>query len=542
MAGQQVIVSILADTQKFNKALKGTESSLKRLGTVSGKVAAGIGAAFAIAGAALIKFGGDAVQAAEEAKKVDNVLKNSIGNIDGLSQSVSAVVKDINDFADALGAATGTDDELIKSIYGQVAAMGDLGKTAGITGGLLDRTVTAALDVATATGRDFTAVSKALGKAIADPTKAIGGLTKAGITLTNEQKKTLQTFIDTNNTLGAQEYVLGLVEAKYGGAAEAGATASGKLKFAADRLLETLGEALLPAVEQVADAVNTWLTKMKDDPKFQEWLKKLSEYAKQFGDYLTTTVIPGVTTFIDFLSKHGETIKNVAIFLGILAAVLGTVSVVLNIVTIATTLFNAALWANPITWIVLAIIALIAVIVLLIIYWEDIIKVIGDVWASITEFFDGLFKGIADWFADAGKWLYDAGKNIIDGLLKGLGDAANAVGKFFEDLGKGIVDGWNDFWGIKSPSKKMKKLGQYINQGLALGLSDTRAIERAVDGVSGAITSNISTTPVGGSSGFSGGNTYNITVQAVAPNAEVGKAIKQAIASYENLSGTRVFV
>jgi Tfp pilus assembly protein PilX len=48
---------------------------------------------------------------------------------------------------------------------------------------------------------------------------------------------------------------------------------------------------------------------------------------------------------------------------------------------------------------------------------------------------------------------------------------------------------------------------------------------------------NYSTADVGYAS--TGSNTYNITVQAIAPNAEVGKAVVNSIAEYERLAGTR---
>lgn len=74
-------------------------------------------------------------------------------------------------------------------------------------------------------------------------------------------------------------------------------------------------------------------------------------------------------------------------------------------------LFNAALWASPITWVVLAIVALIAVIALLIYYWDDIAAVASAAWDWIAEkseqatavvaaVFDWLLGILAGWALD----------------------------------------------------------------------------------------------------------------------------------------------
>lgn len=60
-----------------------------------------------------------------------------------------------------------------------------------------------------------------------------------------------------------------------------------------------------------------------------------------------------------------------------------------KLVTAATWLFSSALWANPIVWIVAAILALVAGIVLLIVYWKDIVKWVkeSDSWfAKLIRF------------------------------------------------------------------------------------------------------------------------------------------------------------
>ena len=73
--------------------------------------------------------------------------------------------------------------------------------------------------------------------------------------------------------------------------------------------------------------------------------------------------------------------KNIAVRVA-LAVWNGILAAKTWLVTIATWAFSAALWANPITWVVAGIVALIAVIVLLIVYWEDIVKWVQSSWDS----------------------------------------------------------------------------------------------------------------------------------------------------------------
>ena len=80
--------------------------------------------------------------------------------------------------------------------------------------------------------------------------------------------------------------------------------------------------------------------------------------------------------------------------------------------------FTAALLANPITWIVLAIVALIAAIVLLwknwdqvsawlIGAWEAIKEKASEIWGGLTEFFATFWEGVKDVFSAAWEFIKD---------------------------------------------------------------------------------------------------------------------------------------
>jgi len=102
----------------------------------------------------------------------------------------------------------------------------------------------------------------------------------------------------------------------------------------------------------------------------------------------------------------------------------------------ATWAFTAALWANPIVWIVAAILALVAAIVLLIVYWKDIVKWVkeSDNWFAklirfslipiifLFQLIKTAWIAIRDAFNDGGilEGLKQIGKSLLSFLLAPL--------------------------------------------------------------------------------------------------------------------------
>ncbi len=201
-------------------------------------------------------------------------------------------------------------------------------------------------------------------------------------------------------------------------------------------------------------------------------------------------VVVGIKDFV----TNGPTLTNV---LTILA---GAIAVVVGVCL----LWNAALLANPITWIIIGIMALVAAVILCIKYWDEIkvacqvawdwIKGIWDVVATwfndnviqpIAGFFTGLWNGlksavqsIVDWFRNAWEavisWFKDNWQalllfivNPVAGIFKYLYDnfegfrnfvdnIVGAVKGFFSNLWTGFTDGAKKAWeGVKSVFSKV---------------------------------------------------------------------------------------
>lgn len=95
--------------------------------------------------------------------------------------------------------------------------------------------------------------------------------------------------------------------------------------------------------------------------------------------------------------------------------------------------FTAALLACPITWIVLAVIALIAVVILLWKNWDKVTAFMGKVWGWLTSkisagigIIKGAFSSIVNFITGKIEWFRESGKKIVTTLTAGIKSAASA--------------------------------------------------------------------------------------------------------------------
>jgi hypothetical protein len=142
-------------------------------------------------------------------------------------------------------------DQILKDVSARLLAFGN------ITGATFGRAQQAIVDFATRTGRDLGSATTLIGKALNDPAKAMGVLSKAGVQLSADQQTLIKSLVATGNTAGAQAVLLGALETKFRGAAEAAQNADPINKFtdAWKQMAETIGTALLPILPVIADAV-----------------------------------------------------------------------------------------------------------------------------------------------------------------------------------------------------------------------------------------------------------------------------------------------
>ena len=315
-------------------------------------------AALAGLGAAL----GAATMSAIEDQKAQAQLALDLQNVAGASQSAIASAEN---WIATQSLATGiTDDQLRPALAALVRGTKDVGQA--------QNALAMAMDISTATGMDLTAVSDALAKAYQGNFKALRSLSPE-----------MAAMIKEGATL---EEVMNVLGGTFGGStAVAAETAAGKMqrmKVALDETKESIGAALLPALESIL-------------PYFQ----KAAEWANKNPD-----------AFLKVAAAVGA-IAGAIIALNVAMKVYTVVQTAANVVT---GIFNALMAMNPIGLVVLAIGALIAILTAAYFKFDGFRELVNRVFQTIRDavtrsldVLKGLFTGYMNFY-----------KSIFNGIAK----------------------------------------------------------------------------------------------------------------------------
>jgi hypothetical protein len=469
---------------------------LERLNTPIEKVAAvsrTLAPAAIIGLTALSGMAVGAVRAAEEAEVANNRL-DSVANSMGLfGANTKGVTDRLKAFADETMNKIAVDDELIKSTQAQLLTFKELAATADVAGGAFDRATLSAFDMAAVLGGSGEENAVRLGKALQDPILGLTALRKAGVLFSDEQEKSIRTFVAAGDTLSAQNMILNELETQFGGAAEATATDSARMSLAFGEMSEAIGTALLPLLQ---------------------------------------LVVPAIVNFFNIVAENSGVVSVLA---GIFAAL-----------AVAILAVNFALNANPIVKVITLIAVLTAGIVLLINWlvnlyggWEKLFADIGQWIVGFVFAFKNALNAIGTFFANVFA--------TLGGIARG---ALNGVLGFIEGYINFIISGIN---GLLDLVNKVLGAGKAIGVNVQIGKVPNINIPRLAEGgiimpQPGGVLANIgeggqaeAVIPLDRLGDFTGGkagNTYNINVTGgVGSGPGIGKAIVDAIKSYERTSG-----
>lgn len=161
-------------------------------------------------------------------------------------------------------------------------------------------------------------------------------------------------------------------------------------------------------------------------------------------------------------------------------------------------------------------------------------------WGKILTFFQEIPGKIKGWFDGAVGWLKSAGGNVVQGLWNGISDGYNWIKGKIEGWVGNVIDYFKRLLGIHSPSTVMAALGKQLPAGLAQGIkAGASMIDTAWQQVTTLTLPSVTTT--GGA--LAAGGLYiapgAITVQALNPTAEIGRMVVTAIREYEAAGGRR---
>ncbi|MEU0133405.1 phage tail tape measure protein [Streptomyces sp. NPDC006296] len=129
---------------------------------------------------------------------------------------------------------------------------------------------------------------------------------------------------------------------------------------------------------------------------------------------------PALAFLSDFMQENPGLVK-------ILAGALLLLGLAIGIAVIAQWAWNTALWAFPGTWIIAGIIALIAIIVLIVVYWDEIAAATGRAWDWITGKLGEAWQWIKDQCAAAWGWVSRKTGEAWGWVQQKIADAIAAV-------------------------------------------------------------------------------------------------------------------
>lgn len=295
MATGAIIARII--TQYSAKGSKQAQKDITKLGKDFDRFAKRSAKAFGVAAAASAAFaakvGVDAVRAAMEDQKSQALLASTLRNTVG---ATDAAIASTEQYITALQKEVSvSDDELRPALATLARATGDVTSAQALLG--------TALNVSAGTGKDLQSVSLALSKAV---NGNLGALTRLGIPL-------------DANIIKSKDFnkALGVLNDTFKDQADVRAkTLEFRLKglsIAYGEILETLGYALLPVIEQFAGVIQTQVL-----PQLEAWISANKDRLAAGLETILTQVpvlIGNVTDLFGYIQRNLGTIKVLAALL-----------------------------------------------------------------------------------------------------------------------------------------------------------------------------------------------------------------------------------
>jgi hypothetical protein len=550
-------------------ALDGFGKKLKGIGGL-------IAGAFTIG--AIGGFVKNAILAAEEAQQANNVLTQLAKTTGVLGADTAAATSRMIAFADSQEKILGIEAEVIKGVQGQLLSFKAVGASADEAGGAFDRASMAAFDMAAAGFGSAESNATQLGKALEDPVRGLGALRKAGTTFTAEQQEMIASLVESGDLLGAQTMILDEVESQYGGAAEAAALGSEKLRLSLEEVMDVAGEPLLGVFAELVTGLQPVLTVVGE---------QLGQVFTDLGPVLSNIValIPGLLeafmplipilgvlaglflemvaqllpVFVELFAQLLPVIAELApiladVFLQVLQALLPVFMQIIEalmpiVVALLPVLAQLIIALAPvIIKLVEAFLPLIEMILPMLVdlieFLTPILVFIGEllgvVLVAAVGFFVAAFEKVQTFFEKFGPIF----KNIFIGLQIVFATVINGMIAGFENFINFFVRGFNVI--IRGINAVQRELGK-AEFALAAEVKFGRV---EVPTLTPLATGGIVTGPTSALIGEAGpeaviplskmgrmGSTYNITINANVADSRLGEVVVNAIKRYERTSG-----
>jgi len=216
-----------------------------------------------------------------EYTEAEKVSKRLIAVWENVGSATGKSAREVDDYAEALEKVTYFSSESIKEAALLLASTESLNQEG------FEKTLELSADLAAALGEDIPSAAQTLAKAMVAPDEGFKSLKKVGIAFTDSEKDQIKTLIEANKLYEAQDMILGKVEERYQGVAEAiNATPSGKLDAIKDTLgdiRESLGRGIMDALDPAFTFILTMLQKISN------WAKDHLDQKEFWANAATST-------------------------------------------------------------------------------------------------------------------------------------------------------------------------------------------------------------------------------------------------------------
>lgn len=181
-----------------------------------------------------------------------------------------------------------------------------------------------------------------------------------------------------------------------------------------------------------------------------------AKIAAQFVASIAKAGVQAVITGSQFVASLIPSLISIAAD-GIAAVVVAMPGLIGGLIgaTVAAWGFTAALLANPITWIVLAIIALIGIIILLATHWSQVTAAVGAAMSGLGTVVHNVVLAIGGWFSALGNWAHELWNRIVaifgnvagwfhdrwNQAINGVKNILSGLGSFAQGVWNGITGG-----------------------------------------------------------------------------------------------------
>ncbi|MCM3488776.1 phage tail tape measure protein [Alkalihalophilus marmarensis] len=333
--------------------------------------------ASATAGAGIEAMGRQQAELTEQTNQLAMATGYSSDEIRNAAQEISNVTFPIEDALDLMETGRQQGLESVEALQEYAATWDTIGDATGLSGPALAEAGVALRQLGIAAGEEEQAMA-AFGYITQETTSDVGEF----MDFVGRMGSDLNDLgMDINDTAA----VLGILENEMGMTGRVARTELNSAIKEADGdmsvLLETLGisndtfNEYTDAVAGSADVIQDYADNHAESYTFmQKFQHQLSELTYAYGP-----LIQAMTALVPILFILGPAIKAVAA---------------------AKVIFNAALWASPVTWVVAGIVALVAIIWVLWRNWDTVSAWLMDSWEWLKETAITVFGAVRDWLIE----------------------------------------------------------------------------------------------------------------------------------------------